>query len=100
MVIKRQLKKLRSTKVGRWLNVPLRIRRALPIAGAPLSQMASWAFASKEDTNFTYELTELNIRHRAHAVAAATGTEWQKAKQYIDEVRADKQLAEHVIRQT
>lgn len=97
MMIKAQWKKIRATPVGRWLNVPIRLVRALPVAAQPLMKLPAWVAFSREDTNFTYELKPLNEAYLAHACALATGGSWQVARAYIEEAKSDRALAEHII---
>lgn len=92
------LRAVRASPVGRMLNVPRRAFNALPIAGKPLVRMAIWTFTSREDTNYTYPLTDLNLRHLAHAIAAVTGADHEEAAGYIRELQQDRELAAHVTR--
>lgn len=62
---------------------------------AALSRSARWLVRSREHTNFTYDLTRLNLEHLAWWVAGVTGVSAKQARAYIDEASSSK-LHEHV----
>ncbi len=64
------------------------------------AKMESWLSTSRETTNFTYDLTELNLTHLAGFVSGVTGATLAQAEAMIAELAADKELAEHVRVQT
>ncbi len=99
-MLKEKLKWLRASRLGPMLNFPRRLVRALPHASAPLRHLAGWSLTSREDTNFTYQLSRSNIRHLAHAIAAATGATAGEALRYLDEAEQDEDLRKHVIDST
>lgn len=73
---------------------------AMSYISKTLAQVDLWLDASRETTNFTYDLTELNRTHLAGFVAAVAGADLRRAAAAIDEIRADAALAEHVRRRT
>jgi predicted O-methyltransferase YrrM len=69
---------------------------ALPFVTRALRQSIDWLFASREDTNYTYELTPQNLRHLAHLLAVATGRPAAELTRYIAEPAADAELQAHI----
>jgi hypothetical protein len=55
------------------------------------------AFKTDEFGNFTYDLTESNLAHLAHAVAVATGVPLDRIRTYLEEPRNDTVLRQHVL---
>lgn len=98
--MKEFLRSVRASRIGRMLNIPVRAYWALPRASKPLIQMMSWLFASREDTNLTFPITERNKNHLAHAVSAVTGAPWADILGYIREIEEDEALRRHVIQST
>jgi predicted O-methyltransferase YrrM len=58
--------------------------------------VARWLFRSRETTNFTYDLTDLNKRHLAWFVAHITGKPLAEITQYLHEIEADDTLRNHI----
>jgi predicted O-methyltransferase YrrM len=54
-----------------------------------------WLGSSREHTNFTYDLTEVNIVHLAWWVAGVAGISVEEARAYLAELAADHHLQEH-----
>lgn len=84
----------------RWLLVPLRLRTALSYYWRPLANMGHWLFASREHTNFTYHLTDLNRRYLARFLSDACEETPEVMAGYLREVLEDKKLREHIARLT
>lgn len=55
---------------------------------------------SRETTNLTYDLTDLNRRYLACFVAAVTGESRDDAERYIEELSHDEALAHHIAQAT
>lgn len=79
-----------------------RARRALAASyyAERLAAIDRWLDESRERTNFTYDLTPLNLRHLAAFVAVVTGARPDEVARYLDELAQDRELAEHVRRTT
>jgi predicted O-methyltransferase YrrM len=74
-------------------------RRAAGGFAAParaLRVLAEWLLTSREDTNYTYDLTALILVHLAHAVAVVTGRPPAEIRAYIDEPGHDAVLRGHL----
>src|SRR5690606_28957548 len=52
---------------------------------------------SREHTNYTYDLSDLNRTYLAWFVANVAGIDVAEARGYLDEVFEDRELARHVI---
>ena len=61
-----------------------------------LSELIQWAQSSRETSNFTYDLTELNLSQLAGWVSVITGCTLQQAIQWIHELRHDDALRHHL----
>lgn len=74
-------------------------RRAEVGFGPPavvLRRLAAWLVTSREDTNFTYDLTPLNMTQLAHFLAAVTGRSAAEMRGLLDEPGQDATLIGHV----
>jgi hypothetical protein len=65
-----------------------------------LSELIHWAQRSRETSNFTYDLTDLNLGQLAGWVSAITGCSLQQARLWIDELRHDTALRQHLNQRT
>jgi hypothetical protein len=95
--LKRPLRALKSTPVGIVANIPKRVASALGYYLPKLKMILIWGFRSREDTNYTYDLTEDSILNLAHTVSVVTGADLPTVTGYIAEARSDAALAETVI---
>ncbi|HWL01318.1 MAG TPA: class I SAM-dependent methyltransferase [Microbacteriaceae bacterium] len=59
-----------------------------------------WLFGSRENTNYTYDLTPRNREHLAWFVAHVAGIPLAEARGYLQEVLDDEELAAHVAGET
>ena len=78
------------------LLMPLRLTRATPHLFRPVRQTASWLLQSREYTNFTYDLTPLNLRHLAHFIAHVSKVGVPMIEGYFNELDQDEVLREHL----
>lgn len=84
----------------RFINVIPRGKNAVKYLTPHFIQMARWLVASREDTNLTYDLTDLNIGYLAHTVAVVTKTSVAKVTEFICEARGCSELKSYVISKT
>ncbi len=63
-------------------------------------QIIKWLFTSKEDTNFTYELTDSNWKLLTQTIASVLAVPYHEVKTYINEIRNDKEVADYVEKAT
>lgn len=57
---------------------------------------ARWLFASRENTNYTYDLSDRNLEHLAWFVSNVARIPVEEARGYLRELRDDTTLAQHV----
>jgi len=60
-------------------------------------QILKWGFTSKEDTNFTYHLTQDNIQYLAHTISVVTKINYFEILEYIKEVQIDESLRDTIL---
>jgi hypothetical protein len=100
------LKKLKRTKVARKikdLRFIIFIRRFLygkKYVNIVKRGFRKWLFTSKEDTNFTYKLSEINIQYLAQMIAFITKRDIQFICSYIMEPINDNELKDFIINKT
>ncbi len=85
---------LRSIRV---LNFFRRIYTASTYYNSKYIQILKWGFTSKEDTNFTYDLTEANTLYLSHLLAVVTQKDIATILGYIDEVKQNNELRDDII---
>jgi hypothetical protein len=61
---------------------------------------AKWIFASKEISNFTYELEDSSKRYLAALISDITGASFNTVAGYIEEIEGDEALRKHVVDRT
>lgn len=88
---------MKAGKITRPLN---RLFNAMSYYNFRYRQIFKWTFNSKEDVNFTYDLTEGNILYLAQTLAVVTGEESDRIIGYIHELRNNAPLREHIINET
>lgn len=94
-LLERSLQQARKAK-----RVWQRGRLALSYCTPGLAAAGRWLRDSQETTNFTYELTELNLQYLASFLAEVSGRSLQDAQAAIDELHGDDELRQHVQRKT
>lgn len=95
--IKRLLRSLNSTPVGVVTNMPKRMIFASRYYVPGLLKILPWGFRSREETNYTYDLSPDNLRYLAHTIAVVAGTDFETVERYIAEAREDMRLRETVV---
>lgn len=86
--------------VLRWLVLPVRLRSAASYCTRSLIQVTRWLFKSREHTNFTYHLTDLNQRYLAHFLGIVCNRPAETMEGYMREVLDDMELRNHVVKCT
>jgi len=80
----------------RFANLAKRASLGLPRAGETLRAVMRWLLVSREDTNYTYDLTPQNRLHLAHLLAVVTGCPVTEIKGYMAELDGDDALRAHI----
>ena len=74
--------------------------RRLSIARAFITSytisVLSWLVHSRETTNYTYHITDLNRRQLVHFISNVTCSPLELVNSYIDEILHDEALTQHV----
>jgi predicted O-methyltransferase YrrM len=83
--------------VLRWMVMPIRLRTALYFCGDRLAQVTRWLFISREHTNLTYNLTDLNQQYLAHFLSIVCNQPAKIMEGYLREALDDVQLRSHII---
>jgi hypothetical protein len=82
------------------LRIPKRVSYATSYYNKKYIQILKWGIRSRENANYTYDLTEGNILYLAHTISVVTGVDSEKIIGYINEARNNKLLKEHIISET
>ncbi len=86
--------------IGRILLIPFRVKLALTYFVPQLRRLAWWTFASREFTNFTFDITTENCEYLAHMITLVTGVPYSAAMTYLREIREDEDVKRYVIERT
>lgn len=88
---------LRSLKKIWILNFFRRLHLASRYFNRKYIQILKWGFSSREDTNFTYDLSPGNIKYLAHTISAVTKLSYSQIMPYLLEVQSDSDLKETIV---
>jgi predicted O-methyltransferase YrrM len=83
--------------IGRVIGILFRTHIPFSYLGRTVWRAFTWLFCSRELSNFTYPLTQLNREHLAATVAHVAGIEPAAALSYLDELEQDEELKAHII---
>ena len=93
------MKKILSYLKRIWvLNFFRRLYFASKYYNRKYLEILKWGFRSREDTNFTYHLTDDNLHYLAHTLSVVTGTDYGQIMQYLNEPRLDADLQETILK--
>lgn len=93
----------RRVAQSRWARtaiLPLRVNSVVAANAKQARLSARWLAASREHTNYTYELTDLNFTHLAWWVSAVAGADVASARRMLCELQQDAEIHEHVKQAT
>ena len=82
------------------LLLPYRIKLVVGYHRKLIPQVFNWLARSKEITNFTYELTEINESYLLAMICTVTGTGMKEVGRYLKEIKNDKKIKNHVVKVT
>ena len=91
------MKILRLLKRIWILNFFRRIYTASRYFNKKYLEIIRWGFTSKEDTNFTYHLTQDNLAYLAHTIAVVTKMSYTQIENFINEAQGDEVLKETIL---
>src|SRR5438552_11457039 len=87
---------LLHTPIGRALLAPFRLRTALSYCMPQVTQALWWTLASRELSNFTYDLTTANVGYLAHTISVVTKCPYRTALGYLKEIQEDNDVKEYI----
>lgn len=94
------VKRLRGTVVqDAWVRSRYarpRLRTVVAHNRRVVGSTLSWWVHSREESNFTYDLTDLNLDQLAWFVAHVTSSPVELVQRHLDELRDDEELAAHL----
>lgn len=88
--------RIAGSRGARVAALPMRVRAVTAHDTQVVRASLRWLITSKEHTNYTYDLSELNWEHLAWWVSAVTGCGVAEARSVLNEGRFDGQLRQHV----
>ncbi|QJD77479.1 class I SAM-dependent methyltransferase [Spirosoma rhododendri] len=92
-----RLYKIRKSRVVNYLP---RLRQATRAYNYRYGQILRWSVDSREDTNYTYALTDDSLLYLAHTVAVVSGVSPATVQAYFREVQTDDALRDYVLEKT
>lgn len=82
---------------SRFLNVFPRLYLASQYYNKKYLQIGKWLVTSREDTNYTYALTDENMQYLAAMISVITDKPHQEIYNYMIEGQEDQALREHLL---
>jgi len=86
--------------LGNLIRLWLRVKIALTYLLRQLLIVLRWLYESRETTNFTYDLTELNKNNLVSFLANVTQRGFDELMGYVEEIEQDTHLKSHIENQT
>ncbi len=90
----------RTPFLGRFVIFLFRIKIAFTYLLGQLNKVLRWLYESRETTNLTYDLTELNRKHLVSFLANVTQKSFDELMGYVNEIEQDTHLKSHIENQT
>ena len=91
---------LYGVRKSRLVNFLPRFWLAMRFHTVRLGQIFRWLFTSREDTNFTYDLTPDNKLYLANMISVMTGASVKIVQELFREVETDDVLRQHILTKT
>ena len=91
------LKNIATQGWQRIMSIQDRINISYSYFEEKLSHLVNWLVFSEEHSNFTFDLTPLNMKHLAWTLVPVTGNTYERIRSIITEVTTDKNLERHII---
>jgi hypothetical protein len=89
-------RRLATSRVARGAALPLRTVTVARYDARVLARSFDWLVRDRETTNFTYDLTPLNLDQLAWFVATVTGAQVGQVRAWMQELLDDDELVSHV----
>lgn len=87
---------LSKLKKYRLLNFFRRVWLASKYYNKKYSQILSWGLKSREDTNFTYHITEDNLKYLALLISSVTQKPYEQIRGYFSELQSNETLKKDI----
>lgn len=87
---------LKIPVIGTIILFMLRFTIGFAYIRTTLTIFIKWLFVSKEITNFTYHLNDINILYLTHFIAEITGKSFSEIKGYLNELENNLSLKKHI----
>jgi len=87
---------LAQSQFARFASIPARATDTGKHLGHEISVSSRWLFKSREHTNYTYNLSLLNLEHLAWWVSAVSGASISDSRRWVAECLNDRELQEYV----
>ncbi len=94
------IESLYAVRKSRLINFFPRFWLAMRFHTIRLGQIFRWLFQSREDTNFTYNLTPANKLYLANMISVITGASVEAIQNLFREVETDNVLRQHILTKT
>lgn len=91
-------RRIASSPLARVAALPSRVGAVTRHNVAVASQSARWLVNRREHTNYTYDLTPLNLEHLAWWAASVAEAPVEMCRSWITEILGDRDLQEHAYR--
>lgn len=81
-----------------WLlNFVRRVYLASSYYNKKYAQIIRWGFTSNENTNFTYHLTQSNLKSLAHTLSVVTKLDYRTLMGYMEEIESNHLLKQKIV---
>lgn len=92
-----ELAKIRIiSPILRFALIPIRFKIAFYYFKSSLMNLLKWLLFSKELTNFTYDLTDINKKYLSATLSLITNTSEEKILGYIEEIHTNAKLKQYL----
>ena len=89
-------RRVAATRIAPVAAFPVRMGRVASHSGRVAGQSLRWLVSSREHTNLTYDLTDLNREHLAWFVADVVGSSVETVRGHLAELDGDWELRQHI----
>lgn len=86
--------------IGTIVLFLFRIKLSMSYLKNIIKNIVKWLWTSKEITNFTYDLSDSNIKHLASLLSVVSNTNSNIVMNYLNEILEDTDLRDHIVFET
>jgi hypothetical protein len=88
---------LAQSKLSRYASLPARVADTGKHVGHEIAVSTKWLVKSREHTNYTYDLSPLNVEHLAWWISAVSGAGISDSRMWIAECLDDKLMQDYIV---